>query len=205
MKRHGNLWDKIISFDNIQIAYDRAKKGKSKYSEVQKINSNSDYYLKKIEDMLKNKTFKNSKYVIKKIYEPKERDIFVLPFYPDRIIQHCLMNVIEPIWDNIFIHDSYACRKGKGQHKTSQRLMQFIRKSKCRFYFQGDVKKFYPSINHTILKRIVRNKIKDTHDYLTQENEGVTVYIQREFMPIPGNMIDRLGFTLNEVQGLIVS
>ena len=43
----------------------------------------------------------------------------------------------------------------------------------------------------------------DTHDYLIQENEGVTVYIQREFMPIPGNMIDRLGFTLNEVQGLI--
>lgn len=161
MKRHSDLWKEIITPENISLAFDKARKGKSKYSEVRKIERKRDHYLKEIQSMLENQTFQTSDYKIKKVYEPKERDIYVLPFYPDRIIQHCLMNVIEPIWDKLFIHDSYACRKGKGQHKASQRLMYFIRKSKYKFYLQGDIKKFYPSIKHDIMKNIVRNKIKD--------------------------------------------
>jgi retron-type reverse transcriptase len=158
MKRYSNLWEKIITPENISLAFDKAKKGKSKYYEVRKIEQNKDFYLEEIKMMLENQTFKTSPYKIKKIYEPKERDIYVLPFYPDRIVQHCLMNIIEPIWDNLFIHDSYACRKGKGQHKASQRLMHFIRKSRYKFYLQGDIKKFYPSINHDLMKNIIRKK-----------------------------------------------
>lgn len=170
MKRHSDLWKEIITPENISLAFDKARKGKSKYSEVRKIERKRDHYLKEIQNMLENQTFQTSAYKIKKVYEPKERDIYVLPFYPDRIIQHCLMNVIEPIWDNLFIHDSYACRKGKGQHKASQRLMHFIRKSKYKFYLQGDIKKFYPSINHNIMKNIVRNKIKDESLLHTLDN-----------------------------------
>lgn len=48
------------------------------------------------------------------MYEPKLRLIYVLPYYPDRIVHHAIMNVLEPIWDSLFIYDSYACRKGKG-------------------------------------------------------------------------------------------
>ena len=153
MKRHSDLWKEIITHENISLAFDKARKGKSKYSEVKKIERKRDYYLKEIQIMLENQTFQTSAYKIKKVYEPKERDIYVLPFYPDRIIQHCLMNVIEPIWDKLFIHDSYACRKGKGQHKASQRLMHFIRKSsKIRIFRK--------------LKNNITNKYKLTELYI---------------------------------------
>lgn len=161
MKRYKDLYEKIITYENIEKAYIKAKKGKSNYSQVQMIEKNVSFYLKEIQAIFISETFKTSKYKIKKIYEPKEREIYVLPFYPDRIIQHAVMNIVSPIWDKIFIYDSYACRPGKGQHKASQRLMYFIRKSKYNFYFQGDIKKFYPSIDHTIMYDIITKKIKD--------------------------------------------
>ena len=86
-------------------------------------------------------------------------EIYVLPFSPDRIVQHALMNVIAPIWDDLMIHDSYACRPGKGQHRASRKTMESVKK--YDFCYQGDIKKFYPSIKHDILMKIVKNKIKD--------------------------------------------
>lgn len=64
-------------------------------------------------ESLINGTYKTSGYRQKKIYEPKERTIYILPFYPDRIVHHAIMNILEPIWDKLFISDSYACRKNK--------------------------------------------------------------------------------------------
>lgn len=160
MKRHGKLWEQIVSCENIELAYMKAKKGKSKYSQVKEIESNPGKYLDELRQSLINGTFTTSQYKIKTIYEPKEREIYALPFYPDRIVQHAIMNIVAPIWEAMFINDSYACRIGKGQHKASQRLMSFIRK-KYIYYFQGDIKKFYPSINHKILLQIIKHKIKD--------------------------------------------
>lgn len=86
------------------------------------------------------------------IYEPKMRTIYILPFYPDRIVQHAIMNVLEPIWDNRLIHDTYACRLNKGQHKGSRRCMQFVKRN--RYCLKCDISKFYPSINHEKLLQI---------------------------------------------------
>ena len=160
MKRHGCLWGQVIDFENIELAYQKAKRGKAKYRQVQEIENNSVFFLKELQKSLIDETFTTSTYKTKKIHEPKERDIYVLPFYPDRIVQHALMNVVAPIWDKLFIFDTYACRPGKGQHKASLRVMNFISK-KHKYYFQGDIKKFYPSINHEILYTIITNKIKD--------------------------------------------
>lgn len=104
------------------------------------------------------KTFSTANYKERKVYEPKERIIYILPFSPDRIVQHALLAVLIPIWDSLFIYDSYSCRKGKGMHKASQRVMRHIKKS--QYCLQCDISKFYPSINHDMLFQIIKRKIK---------------------------------------------
>lgn len=164
MKRHGNLFDKITDIDNLYHAYYNARRGKGWQRAVVKFNENIDSNIIEIRDSLINKTFTTSPYKTKLIHEPKEREIYILPFTPDRIVQHAIMNVIEPIWERLFIYDSYACRIGKGIHSGSRRVMEFIRKND--YCMQCDVSKFYPSIDHDVLVEIIEKKIKckDTLD-----------------------------------------
>lgn len=158
MKRHGNLWDKIIDPENIKSAYKKARRCRSKFESVQKFEKNEEANLKAIREALVNKTFKTSRYTTKIIYEPKKRTIYILPFAPDRIVQHALVNIIEPIFEKTFIDDSFACRKGKGQHSGSTRTKEFVRRNK--YCLKGDIRHFYPSINHDILMSLLERKIK---------------------------------------------
>jgi RNA-directed DNA polymerase len=105
-----------------------------------------------------NKTYKPSPYRVKQIYVPKTRDIYIAPFYPDRIIHHAVVKVLGPIWEKLFIYDSYACIKGKGQHRGSRRTMEFVRRN--HYCLKCDISKFYPSMWHDVLFRIVQRKIK---------------------------------------------
>ena len=159
MRRYGNIYKNLVSMDNIELAYHNARKGKGWQIQVQKVDRNKEQLLRELQESLVNHTFHTSEYRTKKIYEPKERTIYILPFYPDRIVQHAIVNVLSPIWDRMFIFDSYACRKGKGQHKGSIRCMQMVRK--YEYCLQGDISKFYPSIRHDLLKEVIRKKIKD--------------------------------------------
>ncbi|MCX6726176.1 MAG: reverse transcriptase/maturase family protein [Candidatus Shapirobacteria bacterium] len=158
MRRHGSLYSKIVDIDNLRKAYLNAKKGKGWQNTVKNFEKNLEDNLLAIQKSLIDKTFTTSKYKIKTIKEPKRREIFILPFAPDRIIQHALMNILEPIWDSLFIFDSYACRKGKGIHKGSQRTMRAVRNNK--YCLKMDISKFYPSMEHDILFKIVKKKIK---------------------------------------------
>ncbi|MDR3356029.1 MAG: RNA-directed DNA polymerase [Spirochaetaceae bacterium] len=139
-------------------AYHNAAKHKSSMRNVKKFAENADENLKQIQNALIEKTFTTSRYTEKRIYEPKERVIYVLPFAPDRIVQHALMNALIPIWDNFFIYDSYACRSGKGIHAGSVRTMEFVRRNK--YVLKCDIRKFYPSIDQEILLSIIKRKIK---------------------------------------------
>lgn len=159
VKRHGNLWEKVITEENIRLAYELSRKGKGRKYNVRKFNRNLEENLKIVREKLINKTFTTANYSTKTVFEPKKRVIYILPFNPDRIIQHAVMNVIIPIWERLFIHDSYACREGKGMHVGSLKTMEFIRNNK--YCLKCDISKFYPSINHEILKKIIRRKIKD--------------------------------------------
>jgi len=84
--------------------------------------------------------------------------IYILPFDPDRIVHHALMQVVEPIWTGLFISDSYACIRGRGLHAGSRRTMEFVRRNK--YCLKLDISKFYPSVDHDILFKIIRKKIK---------------------------------------------
>lgn len=152
------MWRHVVSEDNIRAAYLAARKGKSWQRTIQRFEENLEENLEAVRLSLVDKTFHTAPYRSKKVFEPKERDIFILPFAPDRIVQHAVMRVVEPLWTPLFIHDSYACLKGKGMHKGSTRTMQFVRRND--YCLKCDISKFYPSVRHDILRSLVRRKIK---------------------------------------------
>lgn len=159
MKRYGNLWEKFITEENFILAYKNAKKNKSKLKSVQNFAKNWATKLEKIRQNVKNFNFHTAGYKQKTIYEPKERIIYILPFKPDRIVQHAVMNILTPIFEKLFIKDSYACIKGRGQHKGSLRCMEFVRRNK--YCLKCDIRKFYPSIDQSILYYLIEKVIKD--------------------------------------------
>lgn len=181
VKRYGNLWDKVITEENIRLSYEQAKLGKGRKHNIRKFNKNLDENLKRIREMLVKKTFHTAEYSTKTVFEPKKRTIYILPFDPDRIIQHAIMNVIIPIWESLFIEESYACREGKGMHKGSLKTMEYVRENK--YCLKCDISKFYPSINHEILKNIIRRKIKDK-DILWLINDIINSYPGETNTPI---------------------
>ena len=159
VKKLKNVWGKIIEKDNIAYAYRKAKKGKSKYNAVRYFEAHTEECLKEVQRLLTTKEFTTAEYKIKIIKEPKEREIFVLPFFPDRIIQHAIINILEPYFVKMFIPESYACIEGRGIHKGSLKIMEYVRKNK--YCLKMDIRKFYPSINHDILMKIIERKIGD--------------------------------------------
>lgn len=113
---------------------------------------------------LRDLTYETSQYSTFTIYEPKERLIFRLPYYPDRITHHAIMNIMEPIWTNIFIKQTYSCIKDRGIHNVAYDLKKVLNMypEQTKYCLKMDIRKFYPSIDHNILYNdILTKKIKD--------------------------------------------
>lgn len=164
MQRLGNLYDRIISLENLRLADQRARKGKLNTYGVKVHDRHAEEDLLALHEALKAGTYKTSEYSTFFIYEPKEREIFRLPYFPDRIVHHAVMNILEPVWVSVFTADTYSCIKGRGIQAAADKLRNVIDRDKpgCAYCLKIDIRKFYPSIDHDILKRIVRRKIKDT-------------------------------------------
>lgn len=164
MKRYGYLYDKVVSMDNLRIADMNARKGKTRTYGVRLFDKDREGKLYQLHLALKNKTFHTSKYDVFVIHEPKEREIYRLPYYPDRIVHHAIMNVIEPIWRSVFTYNTYSCIKGRGIEGCAKRVGEIISRypiDKPLYCLKIDIKKYYPSINHDVMKAIVRKKLKD--------------------------------------------
>lgn len=150
--------------DNLILAHQNAKKGKGWYQEVKMVDANPEYYLGKLQEILINKTYQTSQYetFIKKD-SGKEREIFKLPYFPDRICQWAIMQVIEPILLNNFTKDTYSAIPGRGIHLCLNRLDDALQYDVpgTQYCLKLDAKKFYPSINHDILKMKYRRLFKD--------------------------------------------
>ncbi|MDP2723218.1 MAG: reverse transcriptase/maturase family protein [Bacteroidales bacterium] len=161
MKRVNNIFDQIASKDNLQLAHKNASRGKSRYREVKDFNVNPAKYTDQLHDSLISKTFVNSKYeIFERNCSGKLRIIYKLPYYPDRIVHHAILQVLEPIWKSVFIRDTYQSIKGRGVHAAKKRIDEAIHKYKPQYCLKFDVHKFYPSVDNVILKDIIRRKIK---------------------------------------------
>lgn len=163
MKRISNLYEKICSVENLKLADQKARKGKLNTYGVKVHDRNREKNIIKLHESLVNGTFRTSEYDIFMIYEPKEREIYRLPYYPDRIVHHAIMNIQEPIWVSVFTQDTYSCIKDRGIHKCAFDIKTVLRTDKAgsTYCLKMDIKKFYPSIDHEVMKAIIRRKIKD--------------------------------------------
>lgn len=161
MKRFGNLYPRICSYENLLVAHQKARRGKAGQPGVRAVEAHTPEHLEKLQQTLIEKKFTTSEYEHFMVREPKPRWISKLPYFPDRIVHHAVMNVIQPIWDRIFIHDVYSAIPGRGIHAALDRLRKFLRNSaETRYCLQFDIEQFYPSVNHDILMELIARKIK---------------------------------------------
>ena len=140
--------------ENLRLAHKNAKRGKGWHREVQEIDKNPDVYLKTLQDMLINKIYHTSKYEVfcGKDGE-KVRKIYKLPYFPDRVCQRAILQVIEPCIINSLTKDTYSAIPGRGIHKGLNELHKAMRdREGCRYCLKLDVRHYYQSINHDILK-----------------------------------------------------
>lgn len=203
MKRYGNLFERIVDIDNIKLAHKNARKGKTHYDEVKMVDADIEKYCLEIQVQLKTKEYTTSEYTMFiKNDKGKDREIYKLPYFPDRIVQHALMQIVEPVWKGTLIADTYQSIKGRGIHKCLPKVKHAIRVDGVKYYMQLDVHKFYPSIDNSIMKQVIRRKIKcrDTLwliDDIIDSCEGLPIgnYISQYL----GNMyLSKLDHTMKE-------
>lgn len=163
MKRHGNLFEEFCSLENLDRAERKARKGKANRPEVREFLANREENLQHLRLSLMDGSYRTSLYQKFKIREPKEREISKLPYYPDRIVHHALLNVLEKIWVAQFTADTYSCIKGRGIHACAEAVKKALRTDPegTVYCLKLDISKFYPSIDHEIMKSIIRRKLKD--------------------------------------------
>lgn len=189
MKRINNLFEQISSIENLNLADEKARKGKLKQYGIKHHDKNREQNILLLHEMLKNQTYKTSEYDIFKVYEPKERDVYRLPYFPDRIAHHAVMNILEPIFTAMFTNDTYSCIKGKGIHAAHRNLKKALQDVPgTKYCLKLDIQKFYPSINHNQLKRLLRKKFKDKKllwllDEIIDSTEGIPIgnYLSQYF------------------------
>jgi RNA-directed DNA polymerase len=161
MKSYNNLWQDFISFKNIFLAFKKARKSNPNKKYVLDFQLNLEKELFSIKEDLIKDNYHFSSYKQFKIYEPKER-LISAPIFRDVVVQHAIINIIEPIFEKTFINNSFACRKGKGTHKGLLEIKKAIQsKISPKYYLKQDVKKYFPSIDKSILKKIISKRIKD--------------------------------------------
>ncbi|MBN1934900.1 MAG: group II intron reverse transcriptase domain-containing protein [Anaerolineae bacterium] len=163
MKTYKNLYPRVYSFENLYRAYRAARKGKRKRVAVASFEFDLEGNLLDLQDELCTYTYRPGAYTNFYIYEPKRRLVSAAPFR-DRVVHHALCRAIEPIWDAWptgarFIDTSYACRVGKGTHQALDRCQAWMRQ--YAYAFHGDVVKYFPSIDHQILRRLLARRIAD--------------------------------------------
>jgi len=126
MKAYRNLFDNVYSFQNLHLAYFKARKCKRYRDEILEFSYNLEENLLKLQEELSNQTYQHGGYREFVVCDSKKRKIKAAPFR-DRVVHHALCNIIEPIFDRGFICDSYACRKEKGTHKAIKRSEKFLK------------------------------------------------------------------------------
>lgn len=158
MNRAGNLFEKICDIQNLHEAYYKASKNKRFTSGYINFRKDSETNLEKLRKSLVDGKYTHGQYRHFIITDPKQRLISAASF-PDRVMHHAIMNVLEPVFERQFIFHTYACRKGKGTHAAARYAFKCAGRSE--FFLKLDVRKYFDSIDHTVLKQFLCRIIKD--------------------------------------------
>jgi retron-type reverse transcriptase len=165
MITYNNLWKSLCSYDNLELAFRKARRHKTLKPYVIEFEKNLKDNLLMLRTELLLHSYRPKPLETFIVRDPKTRKISKSDFR-DRVVHHALCNIIEPIFEKIFIYDSYANRIGKGTLKALQRFDYFKRKvsrnntREC-YVLKADIKQYFESVNHEVLLGIIRKKIKD--------------------------------------------
>lgn len=158
MKTVNNLIAAIAEPDNLRLAFWKAQKGKSYSAKVERYQQDLDNNLQDLRRQILSGEVEVGNYHYFKVYDPKERQICASAF-GERVLHHALMNICHPYFDRYQIYDSYASRPGKGVHAAIERAKRFSRSNS--WFLKLDVRKFFSSIHHTVLKEQLERHFKD--------------------------------------------
>lgn len=158
MKRYGHIFEKVYAEENLYRAYRQARRGKRDRADVAHYEFNLEAELKTLRYDLCKKSYRPGPFRHFTIYERKPRLISVAPFR-DRVLHHAVMNIVEPLLDRRMSDNSYACRRGRGVHQAIDHYQRYARR--YQYLLKLDIRKFFPSIDHEILKGMLRRRFKD--------------------------------------------
>lgn len=200
--KYKDIFDQIVDINNMRNAYAKAAKGSNRYTSAHlKFKENIEANLYLLQQKLISGTYTHGKYHTFKVYEPKERTISSLPF-KDRVVQHAVNNILQPIFERVFYPHSYACRPNKGTHKGVRAVQSAIRRLEPNgrvFYLKMDFSKYFHSIDRGILFSEIQKKITDKRVLellkLFGDEKGVGIPIgnllSQLFANIYGHIFDR--------------
>ncbi len=160
MKKHGNIFSKIYQYETLYNAYNNARKGKRYKKEILIFGYHLEKNILQLQKEIKEKSYRHGKYKKFTVYDSKKREIKVASF-KDRVVHRAVHDILEPLFNDSFIHNSYACRKNKGIYRAIIKLEAYLQNPKNKYYLQCDISKYFISIDHKILLSLVEKKIKD--------------------------------------------
>jgi hypothetical protein len=158
MRRAGGLYERIADMDTLRLAFAKARRGKQDRAAVQAFAQDLDANLGRLRADLLAERVALRGYRMFDIRDPKPRRI-AAPAFADRVLHHAILHVLEPELERIAIHDSYACSKDKGTHRALARTQQHCRRH--AWYLQLDIRKYFDSIDHAVLRRLLARRLKD--------------------------------------------
>jgi hypothetical protein len=157
MKRAGNLWPELVSMPNLLEAARAAARGKRNRPDVARFLLDLEPELLQVRRELIDGSYRPGAYRTFTVLEPKPRMISAAPFR-DRVVHHALTRVLEPVFERRFTRDSYACRRGYGTYAALERAKEGC--ARYPYALKCDVRKYFPSIDHEILKELLARVVK---------------------------------------------
>lgn len=205
MKRYGDLWPRITDLDNLRAAHARARQGKGWQRGVRAIDQDIEWRLLALQDHLESGEFTTGAYTERTLNERgKERIIHRLPYWPDRVVHHAVVQVCAPIWTAQMIRHTYASIPGRGIHDAASTVRRQLRTDPdgSAYCLRMDVRKFYPSIPHQHMSEILRQRIKDPRVLALLDDVVYSIDITAPGIGIPiGNYLSQwfANLYLNEI------
>ena len=188
MKRVGQLYERICEPENLRLAFLKSARGKRGKREVGAYAARLDENLRLLRGQLLARSADVGHYHFFTVHDPKERLICAAAF-PERVLHHAIMNVCEPVLERYAIHDSYACRAGKGMHAAVRRAQGFA--ARFPWHLKLDVRKYFDSITHDRLLALLARRIKDA-EVLRLFAEIVGTYRTESGRGLPiGNLVSQ--------------
>jgi retron-type reverse transcriptase len=165
LNTYSSLYSEICDYRNLELAFRKAKKRKSKKPDIIEFEKNLVDNLMILRNELSFHTYYPAPLKMFAVCDPKTRKIGKSEFR-DRVVHHALVRVIEPVLDKTFIFDSFANRKGKGVHAALKRFDNFKRKAsrnntRSCFVLKADIRQYFDTVDHEILVKIISKRIKD--------------------------------------------